>query len=46
MLLSGVVYLKTYLFYFTFPPVDTGVANGLLMLRNSLNDIVFEHRSG
>ena len=28
------------------PPVDTGVPNGLLMLRNSLNDFVFEHRSG
>ena len=27
-------------------PVDTGVPNGLLMLRNSLNDFVFEHRSG
>ena len=28
------------------PPVDTCVPNGLLMLRNSLNDFVFEHRSG
>ena len=28
------------------PPVDTGVPNGLLMLRNSFNDFVFEHRSG
>ena len=28
------------------PPVDTSVPNGLLMLRNSLNDFVFEHRSG
>ena len=32
----------------TWPPlpVDTGVPNGLLVLRNSLNDFVFEHRSG
>ena len=28
------------------PPVDTIVPNGLLMLRNSLNDFIFEHRSG
>ena len=28
------------------PPVDTGVPNGLLMLRNSLNDFVFKHWSG
>ena len=28
------------------PPVDTGVPNGMLMLRNSLNDFVIEHRSG
>ena len=27
-------------------PVDTGVPNGLLMLRNSLKDFAFEHRSG
>ena len=27
-------------------PVDTGAPNGLLMLRNSFNDFVFEHRSG
>ena len=27
-------------------PVDTGVPNGWYMLRNSLNDFVFEHRSG
>ena len=31
----------------TWPsPVDTGVPNSLLMLRNSLNGFVFEHRSG
>ena len=28
------------------PPVDTGVPNCLLMLRNGFNDFVFEHRSG
>ena len=28
------------------PPIDTGVPNGLLMLRNSLKDFAFEHRSG
>ena len=28
------------------PPVDTGVPNSLLMLRNSLKDLAFEHRSG
>ena len=28
------------------PPVDTGVPNSLLMLQNSLNDFVFEDRSG
>ena len=28
------------------PPVDTGVPNSLLMLRNSLSDFVFEHQSG
>ena len=28
------------------PHVDTGVPNGLLMLQNSLNDFVFEHRFG
>ena len=28
------------------PPPDTNVPNGLLMLRNSLNDFVFEQRSG
>ena len=38
--------LKTYLFDLAFPPVGTGVPNGLLMLRNSFNDFVFEHRSG
>ena len=27
-------------------PVDTGVPSSLLMLRNSLNDFVFEHQSG
>ena len=27
-------------------PVDTDVPNGLLMLRNSFNNFVFEHRSG
>ena len=37
---------KTYLFRLGLPPVDTGVRNGLLMLRNSFNDFVFEHRSG
>ena len=26
--------------------VDTGVPNGLTMLWNSINDFVFEHRSG
>ena len=35
--------LKTYLFDLAFPPIDTGVPNGLLMLRNSFNDFVFEH---
>ena len=38
--------LKTNLFDLAFPPVDTGVPNCLLMLRNSLNDFAFEHRSG
>ena len=28
------------------PAVDTSVPNGLLMIRNSFNDFVFEHRSG
>ena len=37
--------LKTYLFDLAFPPVDTSVPNGLLMLRNRLNNFVFEHRS-
>ena len=27
-------------------PVDTGVPNGLLMLRKDFNDFLFEHRSG
>ena len=27
-------------------PVDTGVPNGMLMLRNIFNDSVFEHQSG
>ena len=36
--------LETY--QLGLPLVDTGVPNGLLMLRNSLNDFVFEHRSG
>ena len=27
-------------------PVGTGAPNGLLMLRNSINDFVFEPRSG
>ena len=35
--------LNTYLF--DFPPVDTSVPNDLLMLRNSLNNFVFEHQS-
>ena len=38
--------LKTYLFRLGLPPVDTGVPYCLLMLRNSLNDFVFEQRSG
>ena len=38
--------LKTYLFDLAFPPVDTGVPNCLLMLRNGFNDFAFEHRSG
>ena len=33
-------------FRLSLPPVDTGVPNGLLMLRNSLNDLVFELRCG
>ena len=33
-------------FQLGLPPVDTGVPNGLLMLRNSFKDFVFEHRSG
>ena len=31
-------------FWFGLPSVDTDVSNGLLMLRNSLNDFVFEHQ--
>ena len=40
--------LKTYLCDLASspPPVDTGVPNGLLMLRNDFNDFAFEHRSG
>ena len=38
--------LKTYLFDLAFPPVDTGVPNGLLRLRNDFNDFEFEHWSG
>ena len=33
-------------FQLGLPPVDTGVPNSLLMLRNSLKDFAFEHRSG
>ena len=39
--------LKTYLFNLAFPPpVVTSVPNSLLMLQNSFNKFVFEHRSG
>ena len=38
--------LKTYLFDLALFPVDTGVPYCLLMLRNSLKDFAFEHRSG
>ena len=33
-------------FQLDLPPLDTGVPNGLLMLRTSLNDFVFEQQSG
>ena len=33
-------------FQLGLPPVDTGVPNCLLMLRNDFNDFAFEHRSG
>ena len=33
-------------FQLALPPVDTGVPNRVLMLRNSLNEFVFEYRSG
>ena len=38
--------LKTYLFDLAFFPVDTGVPNCLLLLRNDFNDFAFEHQSG
>ena len=38
--------LKNIPFRLGLPPVDTGVPNGLLLLQNSLNDFVLEHRSG
>ena len=36
----------TLIFRLGLPPVDTGVPNCLLMLRNDFNDFAFEHRSG
>ena len=38
--------VSKHTFLTCLPLVDSGVPNGLLMLRNSLNDFVFEHWSG